>query len=125
MMSFLAIYKINNYNLLRISSCKLCRSSLKMLKCLRTFQVHTISNYVSLKSYIKPIAILLLLLDPYAVHIECNYPTYYDSVSAQCVTTCPQGTIGNVSRSDNTTTRNCTSREFYNPQDIQIVTKTQ
>ena len=49
------------------------------------------------------------------LHVECNYPTFFDSVSDRCVTTCPQGTIGNISRSDNTTesTRNCTSRELH------------
>ena len=46
------------------------------------------------------------------MYTGCTYPTYYDSISDQCVTTCPEGTIGNVSRSNNATARNCTSREF-------------
>ena len=42
----------------------------------------------------------------------CDYPTYYDSDSDECVLTCPSGTIGNVSRTANPTMRNCTSREL-------------
>ena len=43
----------------------------------------------------------------YVLHIECDYPTFFDSASDQCVQTCPQGYYGNVS-----TTRNCTTSEF-------------
>ena len=43
----------------------------------------------------------------------CDYPTYFDSVSGECVLTCPAGTIGNVNRTTtNVTMRNCTSREL-------------
>ena len=43
---------------------------------------------------------------------DCNYPTYYDSVSGRCVLTCPSGTIGNVSRTADITMRNCTMCKF-------------
>ena len=42
----------------------------------------------------------------------CDYPTYYNSDSGECVLTCPSGTIGNVSRTANVTMRNCTSCEL-------------
>ena len=42
----------------------------------------------------------------------CDYPTYYNSDSGECVLTCPSETIGNVSRTANATMRNCTSREL-------------
>ena len=42
----------------------------------------------------------------------CDYPTYYDSDSGECVFTCPSGTIGNVSRTANVIMRNCTSHEL-------------
>ena len=42
----------------------------------------------------------------------CDYPTYFDSVSGECVSTCPAGTIGNVSRTTSVAMRNCTSREL-------------
>ena len=49
------------------------------------------------------------------VHVGfCDYPTYFDSVSGECVLTCPSGTIGNVSRATNVIIRNCTSRELTN-----------
>ena len=34
------------------------------------------------------------------------------TVSDECVFTCPSGTFGNVSRTANVTTRNCTSRKY-------------
>ena len=49
------------------------------------------------------------------VHVGlCDYPTYFDIVSGECVLTCPSGTIGNVSRATNVIIRNCTSRELTN-----------
>ena len=51
------------------------------------------------------------------IHVHagfCDYPTYFDSVSGECVLTCPAGTIGNVSRATNVTMRKCTSRELTN-----------
>ena len=42
----------------------------------------------------------------------CDYPTYYDTDTDECVLTCPPGTIGDVSGNDNVTMRNCTSREL-------------
>ena len=42
----------------------------------------------------------------------CDYPTYYDTMSDECVFTCPSGTFGNVSRTAPVTMRNCTSRKF-------------
>ena len=43
---------------------------------------------------------------------SCDYPTYYDTGSGECVFTCPSGTFGNVDRTANVTMRNCTSRKF-------------
>ena len=43
----------------------------------------------------------------------CDYPTYYDSDSDECVLTCPSGTIGNVDRYySSSIMRNCTLREL-------------
>ena len=42
----------------------------------------------------------------------CSYPTYYDSESSDCVFTCPSGTIGNVTRTANGTTRSCDPRKL-------------
>ena len=43
----------------------------------------------------------------HALLTECDYPTFFDSTSDQCVQTCPSGYYGDVS-----TTRNCTASEF-------------
>lgn len=48
----------------------------------------------------------------FILRVDCSYPTFYDSDSDQCVETCPQGTFGVVDRSDNTTMRNCSTREL-------------
>ena len=57
-------------------------------------------------------ALLVTLCLPFYIYVGfCDYPTYYNTDSDECVLTCPSGTIGNVSRNADVIMRNCTSRE--------------
>ena len=62
------------------------------------------------------IIIIFFSLISFTLCTGCNYPTFYDSDSSQCVMTCPNGTNGVVNGASGVPslnyTRNCTTSKF-------------
>ena len=59
---------------------------------------------------------ILIIIFSFILCTGCNYPTFFDSDSGQCVMTCPSGTYGVVNGDSGdpslNNTRNCTASKF-------------